>query len=73
MPAPSPAVTVGAAIAKARMKAGMTQQELAEALGLACGTGDISRVESGEHEPRLGKILKIAKILGVEPVELLPV
>lgn len=74
-PTDNPAVYVGQCVAKARMAANMTQLELAHKIGLA---GDdagaaISRLETGAQEPRLAKLIQIAKVLKVPLESLLPV
>lgn len=74
-PAPSPASYVGSAVARARARAKLTQLELAHRIGLS---GDdagaaISRLESGAQEPRLEKLIAIAKVLKVPLESLLPV
>lgn len=71
----NPAAAVGAAVAKARAKANLTQLQLAHKIGLS---GDdagaaISRLESGVQEPRLQKLILIADALGVSLESLLPV
>lgn len=71
----SPTLYVGNAVAKARVEAMMTQLQLAHAIGLAgedAGAA-ISRLENGEQEPRLGKLIRIAEALGVPLESLLPV
>ncbi len=60
-------VKVGENIRKARTKAGITQLALAHKMGYE---GDdagayISRVESGQQEPRLETLSRIAEALGV--------
>jgi transcriptional regulator with XRE-family HTH domain len=64
--------TIGERIKSARVAASMTQLQLAHALGR---TGDdagayISRVESGETEPRVETLQRIAEALGVTLGEL---
>lgn len=58
---------LGRNIKSARLKAGLTQLELAHAIGYK---GDdagayICRVEAGKQEPRLPVIIRIARKLGV--------
>lgn len=91
MPALSPTVHVGQAVAAARAAAkptrrelaqrnpqgqraiiGITQAELAHRIG-GESSASISRLESGFHEPRLGKLIQIAEALGVTLESLLPV
>ena len=56
-------------IRKLRKKAGLTQEELAEQLGLSYMT--IRRWESNKVSPRIDEIRHIANVLGVEEAELL--
>jgi transcriptional regulator with XRE-family HTH domain len=61
---------VGPALAQLRQRAGLTQAELAERLGLL-SPETISRYERGEREPRVSSLIRIAEVLGVSPEELL--
>ena len=56
------------ALASMRMAAGMTQGQLAEAVG--CQQKDISRWECGYHLPSAATLAKIAKALGCTMDEL---
>ncbi|OBI49787.1 hypothetical protein A5707_16360 [Mycobacterium kyorinense] len=51
----------------ARLRAGLTQQQLSDRLkneaDVALDTSAITRIESGQREPRLGEALAIAKVL----------
>jgi transcriptional regulator with XRE-family HTH domain len=47
----------------------MTQEELAEAAGFTPST--ISRIESGNAEPRLSTIKRLAAALGIDPADLI--
>lgn len=75
MPSPSsPTTYVGVQVTRARIRAGLTQLELAHAIGLS---GDdagasISRLENGVNEPRLEKLILIADVLEVPLHSLLP-
>lgn len=65
---------VGHRITAARVKARLTQLELAHRIGRA---GDdagahICRLETGVQEPRLGTLIQIAHALGVSLESLLP-
>ncbi len=51
-----------------RKKAGLSQKELGEALGLSEGT--MSKVERGVHGPKFDNLDVIAEVLGVEVWEL---
>lgn len=55
-------------IARARIAAGMTQGQLADAIG--CLQKDISRWERGKHSPNIVTLAAIAKALGC-PMETL--
>ena len=46
----------------------LTQVELAELARLSEAT--IVRIETGQHEPRISTVRRLAQALGVEPVEL---
>jgi transcriptional regulator with XRE-family HTH domain len=52
----------------ARRKAGLTQEELADRCGLH--RTEISLLERGGREPRLGTLVKLAEALGVPPERL---
>lgn len=49
-------------IRAARIAAGMTQQQLADALGIA--QQSVARWETGEREPRVSTLRRIAAVLG---------
>lgn len=70
---PSTTQYIGQQVAAARIRAELTQAQLAHALGLRNGVAFISRLENGVNEVRLGKLIEIAKVLNVPPEELLPV
>lgn len=53
---------MGEKLKAARQAAGMTQAQLAEAVG--CKQKDISRYESGLHEPGALTLKKMAQVLG---------
>ena len=53
---------MGEKLKAARLAAGLTQTQLAEAVG--CKQKDISRYESGLHEPGALTLKKIAQVLG---------
>lgn len=52
-----------------RLRAGLSQEELADAAGLH--PTEVSRLERGVREPRLGTIVRMARALGVKPEALL--
>lgn len=54
---------------QARLKAGLTQSALAEAIG--CNQSDISRIESGQRDITLERLKAIAAVLGVPVAHLL--
>lgn len=56
-------------ITRARMAAGMTQGQLAQAIGQT--QNDVSRWERGMHQPRTDVLLKIAGALGCTLEDLL--
>lgn len=56
-------------ITRARMAAGMTQGQLAQAIGQT--QNDVSRWERGMHQPRTDVLLKIAGVLGCSLEDLL--
>ncbi len=60
---------LGVRISQLRMKAGMTQANLAEKAELSIDS--ISRIERGDRAPSLESLEKIAEGLGIEPAELL--
>ena len=62
-------VRIGRFIAEARRARGMTQRELAEALGLSNRT--ISKWECGDGLPELANLLPLCELLGVTADELL--
>lgn len=53
-------------LARRREERGMTQRELAEVSGVP--KGSIGNYEAGHYLPRIGNILKLAKVLGKEIV-----
>jgi DNA-binding XRE family transcriptional regulator len=60
---------VGATIRKLREVKGMTQEQLADAVGMM--RGNISRIESAKHRPTLETLERIAKALKVSVAELI--
>ena len=62
-------IKIGRFIAARRRERGMTQRELAEALGLSNRT--ISKWECGDGLPDLSNILPLCELLGVTADELL--
>ena len=55
---------IGAIVRRARRKAGLTQTELGNKIGLRQAT--ISRLEKGEDEAKLGTLLDALTALGLE-------
>ena len=60
---------LGAAVAEARAKAGLTQLELAQRAGLEEST--IITLEQGQYKPDSSELSRIAEALGVDKLELL--
>jgi transcriptional regulator with XRE-family HTH domain len=63
-------VRIGSQVKKARERALLTQEELAQRADV--GTATLNRIEKDRVEPHFRTIRKLAKALGVEPAELLP-
>ena len=61
-------VRFGTRLQTLRQKAGVTQEKLADAMGLTVES--ISNMERGIHGPKFDNIEKIAKVLGVPVKEL---
>lgn len=66
---PLPAATFGSNLRRARQRAGLSQEALADAAGVHRNT--IPPLESDQQEPRLGTILRLARALGCDPAELI--
>lgn len=60
---------LGAAIAEARSKAGLTQEELAQRAGLDASI--IKALEQGQHKPTSNELSQLAQALGVDELDLL--
>jgi transcriptional regulator with XRE-family HTH domain len=56
------AAAVGAAVAQERMRVGMTQEDLAEALNV--GSEAVSRFERGVIMPSLSRLVELAEVFG---------
>ena len=60
----------------ARLRAGLTQQQLSDRLrheaGVLLDTSAITRIEAGQREPRLGEALAFARVLGFGLNNLVP-
>ncbi|MDF3866736.1 helix-turn-helix transcriptional regulator [Pseudomonas denitrificans (nom. rej.)] len=63
------ALLTGQAIAKQRKRAGMTQEEVAELLGL--GNEAVSRIERGLVKPNIERLIEFSSIFECDLVELL--
>ena len=63
-------MTIGEKIKKARQEKNITQKELAEQIG--CAEITIRQYESNKREPKLEIIKKIATVLNITVLELLP-
>ena len=61
-------VKIGENLRRERIRALLTQQELAERAGVGYPT--ISRIENDHAEPHFRTIRKLAKALGIDPAEL---
>lgn len=61
-------VTIGEQIKLFRVEKGLTQKQLADACGMADSA--IRKYESGNVRPKMATVSRIAKALGVEPLEL---
>jgi len=59
----------GAGIARMRARAGMTQEGVAEALGI--GIEAVSRLERGVIEPGVARLVELAELFGCGVAELL--
>ena len=60
----------GTNIKAVRLKRGMSQQELADAIGVTKST--ISKYEKGQREPKYNVLRGIAAALGVDWTDLVP-
>ena len=61
--------TPGQIVSEARKKSGLTQQQLAELLGVHFVT--MSKIERGKSEIGVDLILKLKEVLGIPPLDLL--
>ena len=61
--------TVGRAISKQRVRSGLTQEAVAERLGI--GNEAVSRIERGVVMPNISRLAELAEIFGCEASELL--
>lgn len=59
---------LGQRIREIRKSKGITQEQLAEMLGI--GTANISYIENGKFAPSMENFEKLVEIFGVEPYEL---
>lgn len=59
-------IAIGRRIQRYRNKAGMTQEKLAEKIGIT--QKHLSRIENGYHTPQFDTVISLAKILDV-PIE----
>lgn len=70
-PRPQPLLVVfGEKLAKARQRAGLSQEELARRLKL--GRSSISNIELGRQRPNLELLYAVAEVLRIRPSTLLP-
>jgi transcriptional regulator with XRE-family HTH domain len=63
-------VKIGTQVKKARERALLTQEELAERAGIGAAT--LNRIERDRVEPHFRTIRKIAKALDMDPKDLIP-
>jgi transcriptional regulator with XRE-family HTH domain len=61
---------IGTQVKRVRVRALLTQQELAERAGIGLTT--LNRIENDHAEPQFRTIRKLARALNVAPSELLP-
>jgi DNA-binding XRE family transcriptional regulator len=61
---------LGAAIREHRLKAGLTQAELAQRAGI--GRPHLNHIEGGHKNPTVVVLVHLARGLGVNPADLLP-
>jgi transcriptional regulator with XRE-family HTH domain len=61
--------TFGANLKRERKRLKLSQERVGELSGL--NMTEVSRLERAERDPRLGTIVKLAKGLGVAPMQLL--
>ncbi|MDR3322668.1 MAG: helix-turn-helix transcriptional regulator [Zoogloeaceae bacterium] len=61
--------TVGCAIARQRVRSGLTQEEVAERLGV--GNEAVSRIERGVVMPNIARLVEFATIFDCDAAELL--
>jgi transcriptional regulator with XRE-family HTH domain len=59
---------IGRSVKQQRVRAFMTQEQLARAAGIS--PRQLVRIERNEVEPRFSTILKLGKALGVDPSKL---
>ena len=64
-------MTIPATIRRARIKAGLSQQAVADALGIA-EVNTVWRWEAGPRSPSAVDFLKLCKLLHIDPRKLLP-
>lgn len=60
---------VGRAIARQRMSCGLSQEQVAESLGI--GSEAVSRIERGIVMPNVQRLVELASIFGCETADLL--
>ncbi len=63
-------VHIGARLRNRRLRAGLTQQELADKAGTTQTT--VARIERDAVEPEVTTIRKLSRALGVTPADLIP-
>jgi transcriptional regulator with XRE-family HTH domain len=68
LPPPEAAKELGGRIRRLRLAQGMTQQDVADLVGV--GREQVTAWESGAKNPSLGSLLLLGTALGVDPGEL---
>ena len=69
MTSETPAIDVGQRLAAARLQRGLAQNDVARRAGIA--PAYLSRVENGKVQPSFRVTMKIVKVLGAHPAEIM--
>ncbi|MDI4636697.1 MULTISPECIES: helix-turn-helix domain-containing protein [Halomonadaceae] len=65
----TPSERIGRAIARHRLRCGLTQEQVAERLGI--GMEAVSRMERGLVTPNISRLFELASLFGCEAADLL--
>jgi transcriptional regulator with XRE-family HTH domain len=65
----APLDTLARNLRRAREKAGLSQEALADAAGMHRNA--VALIEAGKRDPRVSTVAKLAKALGIPPADLL--